>query len=216
MEKKVYSSGEFAKLIGVDRRTVQRWDSEGILPAKRKMSGHRYYTDEDVRKVLKKAEEPASLRQNIIYARVSSSSQKKDLNSQEEFLRQFCNARGVVISEVVDDIGSGLNYKRKNWNSLLFEVMDKKIGTIYITHKDRFVRFGFDWFESMCRRFGTEIFVVQNETTSPEKEMIEDLLSVIRDFSGRIHGLQKYKKMIQTDPDLAEKTEDRQTEEPQD
>ncbi len=157
-DKKVYSSGEFAAKIGVDRRTVQRWDSNGTLPAKRKISGHRYYTDEDVRKVLNKAEEPVLKRKNVIYARVSSAGQKNDLKHQTEFLREFCNARGVVISEVLEDIGSGLNDKRKNWNRLLYDVMDKKIGTIYIAHKDRFVRFGFDWFASMCEHFGSEIF----------------------------------------------------------
>lgn len=191
-------------MIGVDRRTVQRWDKEGILPAKRKMSGHRYYTDEDVRKVLNRAEENTVQRKNVIYARVSSAGQKNDLVRQTDFLREFCNARGVVIENVIEDVGSGLNYKRKNWNKLLYDVMDRKIETIYITHKDRFVRFGYDWFASMCEHFGSKIFVVQNETTSPEKEMIDDIISIIHVFSCRIYGLRRYKKAIQEDPSLLE------------
>lgn len=191
-------------MIGVDRRTVQRWDKEGILPAKRKMSGHRYYTDEDVRKVLNKAEENTVQRKNVIYARVSSAGQKNDLAHQTDFLREFCNARGVVIENVIEDVGSGLNYKRKNWNKLLYDVMDRKIETIYITHKDRFVRFGYDWFASMCEHFGSKIFVVQNETTSPEKEMIDDIISIIHVFSCRIYGLRRYKKAIQEDQSLLE------------
>lgn len=209
-DRKVYSSGEFAKLIGVDRRTVQRWDRDGILPAKRKMSGHRFYTDEDVRKVLNKQEEPVLNRQNFIYSRVSSAGQKNDLAHQTEFLREFCNARGIVISEVLEDVGSGLNYKRKNWNRLLYGVMDKKVGTIYITHKDRFVRFGYDWFASMCEHFGSEIFVVQNEKTSPEKEMIDDIISIINVFSCRIYGLRRYKKAIREDASLLKTPEEDQ------
>lgn len=161
--KEVYSSGQFAQKVGVDRRTVQRWDTSGVLPAKRTMSGHRYYTDEDVRLVLNQEDVPPRERINIIYTRVSSSGQKSDLAHQTEFLRTFCNARGVVISSVLEDVGSGLNYKRKKWNQLLWDVMDRKIDTIYIIHKDRFVRFGYEWFASMCKHFGSKIFVVENE-----------------------------------------------------
>ena len=77
----------------------------------------------------------------VIYTRVSTSNQKDDLKNQVEFLRQYANAKGIIVNEVIEDYGSGLNYNRKQWNKLIDECMTNEIGTIIITHKDRFIRF---------------------------------------------------------------------------
>lgn len=84
-------------------------------------------------------------RQVVIYTRVSTRNQKDDLQNQVAFLRQFCNAKGIIVDQCIEDYGSGLNYNRKKWNELLDEVMEQKIKTIIVTHKDRFIRFGYDW-----------------------------------------------------------------------
>lgn len=75
---------------------------------------------------------------------MSTRNQKDDLLNQVAFLRQFCNAKGIIVDQCIEDYGSGLNYNRKKWNQLLDEVMEQKIRTIIVTHKDRFVRFGYD------------------------------------------------------------------------
>lgn len=138
----------------------------------------------------------------IIYARVSNRTQKDDLENQIEFLRTFTNAKGIIVEEVVTDIGSGLNYKRKNWNKLLDAVMNREVKTIYISHEDRFVRFGYEWFESLAMKNGTEIIVVNNEKLSPQEELVQDLVSIIHVFSCRIYRLRKYKKKIEEDKDV--------------
>lgn len=74
--------------------------------------------------------------------------------------------------------------------------MNKKISKIIVSHKDRFIRFGYDWFESLCKKFGCEIEVVNNEKTSPEQEVVDDLISIIHCFSCRVYGLRKYKTKI--------------------
>lgn len=74
--------------------------------------------------------------------------------------------------------------------------MNNKIDKIYITYKDRFIRFGYDWFENLCEKYGTEIIVLNNIDTSPDKELVEDLISIIHVFSCRLYGLRKYKKKI--------------------
>lgn len=74
--------------------------------------------------------------------------------------------------------------------------MNNKIDKIYITYKDRFIRFGYDWFENLCEKHGTEIIVLNNIDTSPDKELVEDLISIIHVFSCRLYGLRKYKKKI--------------------
>ena len=108
--------------------------------------------------------------------------------NQVEFLKQFCNAKGIIVNQCVEDFGSGLNYNRKKWNKLLDEVMAHKIKTIVISNKDRFIRFGYDWFEKFCEKFNTKIIIVNNETLSPKEELVQDIISILYVFSCRLYG----------------------------
>ncbi len=82
---------------------------------------------------------------------------------------------------------------------LLKEVMDNQVDTIFITYKDRFIRFGYDWFEKM---HNTEIVVLNNIETSPTQEMIDDMISIVHVFSCRLYGLHKYKSKLKNDRSL--------------
>lgn len=102
------------------------------------------------------------------------------MKNQITFIRNYVNAKGEILDDVIQDIGSGLNYNRKNWNDLLLNQIPKgQIKKIYITYKDRFVRFGFDWFERFCNHYNCEIIVINNPDTSPQQELIDDLISII-------------------------------------
>ena len=195
-----YSTGEFARIIGVTPKTIQRWDESGKLVAKRTPTNRRYYTEEDVNAYFG-YESSEIKRKNVAYCRVSNRTQKGDLTNQIEFIKQFANARGEIIDEYIQDIGSGLNYKRPHWNTLLNQVMNNEINTIYITYKDRFIRFGYDWFEDLCSKHKTSIVVLNDQSSSPEEELIQDLISIIHVFSCRIYGLRKYKKKLESDYD---------------
>ena len=190
-----------AEKLGVSVITLQRWDRDGILKAHRSSTNRRYYTEDQIYQ-FKVGNKKEIKKNNIAYCRVSNRSQKDDLNNQKEFIRNFVNGKGIILDDFYEDIGSGLNYKRENFNKLLDLVMDCKVDTIYITYKDRFIRFGFDWFERLCNKFGTQIIVLNNEKTSPEKDLVDDLISIIHVFSCRIYGLRKYKKMIKEDKDV--------------
>lgn len=139
------------------------------------------------------------------YLRVSSSGQTDDLKHQLEFLKQYANGKGIIVDEIFEDIGSGLNYNRKKWNRLLEDCILGLIKTIIISHKDRFIRFGFDWFERFLKSNGVELIVVNNESMSAQEEMIQDLISIIHGFSCRIYGLRKYKKKIIEDVEVCSK-----------
>lgn len=115
----------------------------------------------------------------------------------------------MIVDQIVEDFGSGLNYNRKLWNALLDEVIDGKIRVIVITHKDRFIRFGFDWFEKFCKRFNTEILVVNNEDLSPHEELVQDIISILHVFSCRLYGLRKYKRQIEGDEDIVKELQNR-------
>lgn len=138
----------------------------------------------------------------MAYARVSTNGQKDDLKNQIDFIRQFANAKGVILNETITDIGSGLNYNRKKWNKLLEEVMNNQIDTIFITYKDRFILFGYDWFEHLCEMNGAKIVVLNNVDTSPTQEMVDDMISIVHVFSCRLYGLRKYKSILKNDKSL--------------
>ena len=140
-----YKPKDFADLLGVSVKTLQRWDREGILKANRTPTDRRYYTYDQYLQ-FKGIQIENDIRDVVIYARVSTRNQKDDLQNQVEFLKQFCNAKGMIVNQCIEDFGSGLNYNRKNWNKLLDEVMENKIKTIVISNKDRFIRFGYEWF----------------------------------------------------------------------
>ena len=121
-----YKPKDFAELLGVSVKTLQRWDREGILKANRTPTNRRYYTYDQYLQ-FKGINTENDNRQIVIYARVSTRNQKDDLQNQVTFLRQFCNAKGIIVDQCIEDYGSGLNYNRKNWNQLLDEVMEQKI-----------------------------------------------------------------------------------------
>lgn len=196
----MYKPKEMAELIGVSVPTLQRWDREGVLKAHRTPTNRRYYTKEQY---LKYINEPIKNQRKVIgYLRVSNRNQTDDLENQKQFIKQYCNAKGIVVDDYMTDIGSGLNYKRKNWNKLLDQVMNNEVETIYITYKDRFIRFGYEWFENLCNKHDTKIVILNDKDSSPQQELIEDLISIIHVFSCRIYGLRKYKKKIQEDDSL--------------
>ena len=119
-----YKPKDFAELLGISVKTLQRWDREGILKANRTPTDRRYYTYDQYLQ-FKGINIENDKRQAVIYARVSTKNQKDDLQNQVAFLRQFCNARGIIVDQCIEEYGSGLNYNRKKWNKLLDEVMEK-------------------------------------------------------------------------------------------
>lgn len=202
-----YKPKEFAEMIGVSVKTLQRWDKEGKFKAYRTPTDRRYYTYKQYVDYM--GDGNSKHGKTVIYARVSMSNQKDDLQNQVEYLKQYANAKGIIVDEVFEDVGSGLNYNRKKWNKLIEDCMLGSIKTIIVAHKDRFIRFGYEWFERFLKSNGVEIIVVNNEKASPEQELINDLISIIHVFSCRIYGLRKYKKQIEGDEDVAKELQNR-------
>ena len=208
-----YKPGDFAELLGVSVKTLQRWDREGILKANRTPTDRRYYTYDQYLQ-FKGIKTEKDNRQTVIYARVSTRNQKEDLQNQVTFLRQFCNAKGMIVDQCIGEYGSGLNYNRKKWNQLLEEVMEQKIKTIVVTHQDRFIRFGYDWFERFCEKFHTTIVIVNNEELSPQEELVQDMISILQVFSCRLYGLRKYKNQIKRDEEIVKELQNRNSSNP--
>src|SRR6266567_6677195 len=189
-----YSPKQFSKMIGVSVFTLQRWDRQEMLKAHRSLTNRRYHTQDQYLQYrgLVSSEQGKV----ITYARVSSPSQKKDLALQKEALRAYCQEHGIKVDQWIEDIGSALNYKRKGFNLVIDQIELGLVKRLIIGYQDRFVRFGYDWFEQFCERHGTEITVINGETFSPEEELVRDLIAIVTVFSARLHGLRSHKNVI--------------------
>jgi len=191
---KIYSIKQFSERMNLSLSTLRRYDASGRLLAKRRPSGHRFYDESDVRKVLKLV--PPDEQKVIVYCRVSSQGQKDDLKSQVKAMNEYCIATGQKVDEFIQEIGGGMNFKRKKFLYIMDEVSMGKVKKLIIAHKDRLSRFGFDFFDHFCSANGCQLEVVNQESLSPEKEMVEDLMAIIHTFSCRLYGLRGYKKKI--------------------
>lgn len=195
MSHSLYTPKQFASMINRSVRTLQKWDVTGTLKAHRNPKNRRYYTHDQYLQYLGIKADAA--KKIVVYCRVSSSGQKNDLYSQKQALEQYCTAKGYIVDDWLNEIGSGLNYNRKQFHALMEAIEMGMVSCVIIAHKDRLVRFGFEWFEAFAKRHGTKIEVMNHESLSPEAEMTKDLLSIIHCFSSRLYGLRKYKKNIQ-------------------
>lgn len=184
-----------ASKLGVSTKTLERWLEAGKIEGIFTQGGQRRYNLDSVIPI--RHGNPADERVTVLYARVSSRSQKTDLEQQVNFLKSR-----YPDAEIITDIGSGLNFKRKGLQTLLDRVLSNNIKLVVVAHKDRLCRIGFDIISWLCARQQTEILVLNQKNLSPEREMVEDILAIVHVFSCRLYGLRKYKKQITEDSEL--------------
>jgi predicted site-specific integrase-resolvase len=187
------TSKKACNILGVHPNTLRTWEQKNLIKSIKTPSGQRLYnTNSYIESFDKKIDLNNKI--DIVYARVSSSNQKTDLISQTNLLKlKYPN------HNVISDIGSGLNYKRKGFRTILDTCMQGTIGQVVVTHKDRLCRFGFEMVEYLIKSSGGEIMVLNDTSSSPNEEMVKDITSIIHVFSSRLYGLRKYKKQIKED-----------------
>src|SRR5215475_11280863 len=180
--------GKAAEMLGVEVQTLRAWEASGeLVPDQRSKGGVRYY---DVGKILGLGSEDMP---TIGYARVSSHDQKNDLVRQQELLEAFCAAK-AWRHEVIADLGSGLNYRKKGLNRLLELILHKRIRRLVLTHKDRLLRFGSELIFALCEIQNIEIVIInKGEPPSFEEELAQDVIEIITVFSARLYGSRSHK-----------------------
>jgi putative resolvase len=181
--------GKAAEILGVSIQTLRRWEIKGILVSSRTTTGSTRYYDLD--KLLGLQNSSSDL--TIAYARVSSHDQKDDLVRQAKFLSSYCTSRGWN-HEVIQDLGSGMNYSKKGLKRLLDLILDRKIGRLVLTHKDRLLRFGAELIFTLCEICRVEVVIInQGDDVSFEEELAKDVLEIITVFSARLYGARSHK-----------------------
>jgi len=183
--ERLYTLKEACLLLGLHPRTIQKWDKQGKIRTVRTPGGRRRIPESEIRRL----QGEKGIRSIIGYARVSSNTQKDDLEIQVKYLQEY------GVHEVITNIGSGLNEKRKGFLKLLDKVLHNEVDKVVILYEDRLTRFGFDTLKRVFEEHGTSIEVLnQTDVKPPQQEMVEDLITIISHFSGKLYGMRSHKQ----------------------
>ena len=178
------TSKEMQEKFKITRQTLCNWKRTGVVVTKAV----------NTRKVLYDSSSVAVIgdelpRINVVYARVSNTKQKDDMDRQCVFIKEYMISNGVVPDMVLTDIASGMNEERTNFNKLVHLVVTNQVKKVYISYKDRLTRFGFAYFEKLFAHFDTEIVVINlTDESDFQQELTEDLVSIIHHFSMKMYS----------------------------
>lgn len=197
---KLIPIGQASQLLGVTIQTIRNWDKQGLLkPDDITKGGQRRYKLETLKNINKNIKFNTDNLKTIAYARVSSHDQKDDLIRQVQVLELYCAKAGFNY-EVIQDLGSGMNYYKKGLTKLLNLILDGKVKRLVLTHKDRLLRFGTELVFAICEAKEAEVIIINkgNENIKFEEELAKDVLEIITVFSARLYGSRskKNKKLL--------------------
>lgn len=187
MSKKIVKASEAAKYYDISIPNLRKWAREGSIPVEHTPGGHYNYVI-PIRPSLSE-DEPVNGEWTpyVVYTRVSSRKQEDDLDRQVRYMSNL-----YPEYTVVRDIGSGINYKRKGFQTILERLFKGDIKKVVVAHQDRFVRFGFDFFEWLFQQFGAVLETVDRENANTQDDLVGDIMEVFTVFTARYYGRRKY------------------------
>ena len=191
---------EVLKILKISRPTLTKYVKEQKILVKELPNGFYDYDEDSVLKVAKISTE----RNSVIYARVSTPKQKKDLENQIQTITEYANKNGYKIDGVYSDISSGLDYDRKSFSELLNLILERKVKNVFIKDKDRLTRVSFGLWKNLFKQFNCTLIVVnetQNNETE-EKEIFADIISLLHCFAMRMFSPRRKKKISLVKEDL--------------
>lgn len=168
----------WAKQQGISYLAAWRMFSKGLLPTAYKLPTGTIIIPE---------QETSKQEYTVVYARVSSSENKPNLERQADRISEFCRAKGWVVNQIVKECASGLNDRRPK---LLSVLVDTKVTRIVVEHKDRLTRFGFQYIKQLC---AAEIVII-NEVVGDESELMQDFVSLVTSFCARLYGKRRSRR----------------------
>ncbi|MBV9385088.1 MAG: IS607 family transposase [Chroococcidiopsidaceae cyanobacterium CP_BM_ER_R8_30] len=183
--------GRAATELGVSCDTLRRWEAAGKIEVERTPTGHRRY---DLAKLRGLGLAGAGTKRiTLAYARVSHQNQKQELRNQVSVLESFCAEKGWQF-EVIQDIGSSMNYRKSGLRQLIQRLCQGDVGRLVMTHRDRLLRLGVELIFSLCEHFGTEVVIINASSLAEfEDELAEDVVEIITIFSARLYGTRSQK-----------------------
>jgi predicted site-specific integrase-resolvase len=183
---------EVLKFLNISRTTLYYYTRDGLIKTTKLDNGYYDYDEDSVFKLLKKDN-----RENVIYARVSTSKQKNDLLNQINHIKNFCDQNNILINTIYSEIESGIDLDRTQFNILLDNVINLKIKKIYISNKDRLTRLSFKTLEFLFEKFNTKIVIINdNPNNSNDNEIFEELINLMHIFSMTMYSNRRKNKAI--------------------
>ncbi len=191
--KKYISIGEASVMLGVSISTMRRWETEDkLIPNHRTCGNHRRYELSKIMNLLH-SDKALPPKKSICYARVSGHDQRNDLIRQEKRLEKYCIEQNIEY-ELISDLGSGMNYKKKGLKKMILLLISGQLKNLILTHKDRLLRFGSELIFSICKIFGTEVIIINEEQNqSFEQELVSSVIEIITVFSAKLYGSRSHK-----------------------
>jgi putative resolvase len=209
MEENYVKGEKASKILGCHRHTLYKWETDGKIDTIRTPGNIRMY---NVNKYLKENRQQELIEtdksdlskpQRIIYVRVSSHSQKDDLERQKKYMiNKFPNHL------LIEDIGSGINMNRKGLRRIIRYAIEGKVLELVVAHKDRLTRFGFELIEDIIREYsnGKIIILEREKKIEPEQELVTDMLQIMNIFVAKMNGLRKYKIVNENEKEINKNT----------
>ena len=194
MSERLLPPREACRRLGISFITLKRWIYSGKIRAVRTPSGRWMIPESEVESIVSGRAEAKEVRA-LIYARVSSSDQRGDLERQVQYLTQYCIAKGYRVVGVLSDVASGLKTNRRGLLKLFNYVVNRQVDVVVVTHRDRLTRFGFEYLEYFFKQFGVRIEVVYGEEPKDTyQELVEDLITIVTSFAGKLYGMRSHEK----------------------
>ena len=195
---RLYKLSEASEMIGMSVVTLRSWIKQGKVNVSMTQGNHYRISEEELNRIMSITPKKSQDRRVVGYCRVSSKKQEDDLQRQVEYVKQYCIAKGYKYF-IIEDVGSGINYKKPGLTSLIESVIHNKIEKVVVLYKDRLLRFGFELIETLCRYYDVDIEIIDTTEKTEEQELVEDMIQIITAFSCKLQGKRanKAKKILQ-------------------
>lgn len=196
--EKMISVSEASKMLGINIRTLQRWDKDGKLIAHRTLGGHRRYKLSEIESLIHNNTLKNTKKDVFIYCRVSTKKQADsgNLERQKGRLIEYCNNKKYNIIQIFEEVASGLNDNRRELTKMLRRL--NEVNTIVVEYPDRLARFGYNYLQEFSKSLNVDIETIEkNIKLEPNEEMVNDLISVVTCFSARLYGSRGGRKIKQ-------------------
>ncbi len=185
-------SAEVLKIMKISRPTLTNYVKSGKIKVIKKKNGYYDYDEDSVYSFIGQTKK----RYNVIYGRVSTYKQRNDLIRQVNRITSHCNDNNIEIETIYQEVASGIDLDRKEFSSMLEQIFERNIKTIYISYKDRLSRLSFITLESMFKQFGTNIVVLEDNQNKYKDELFEELINIIHLFSTKMYS--KRRKVLKS------------------
>ena len=203
LTKPYYTTGQTARYFNVTPHTIQEWDRKGKLKSTRNKNNRRQFPREEIVRLLTENNlyhDDTNPKHDVIYARVSTKRQADQGDLDRQITSIVTTQPGLTNLLVLKETGSGLNDHRKQLTKLLNLILQNKVNRVYVTYKDRLTRFGYNYIQTLATAHNVQIITTNTEPNKTiQEELVQDVMSLIASFSGRLYGLRSHKNKRKID-----------------